>query len=89
VQIGHRRVEREEAVERQGLRFAVEGQRTVAAQADPVGIADRRHRAEAVERAAQQDDEQARIAPFGPRQLRHLAPGKQRAGAEQRLAAAG
>ena len=89
VQVRHRRIEREEAVERQRRRLAVEHQRAIAAQADPVGIADRRHRAESIERAAQHDDEQARIAALGARQPRHLAPGKQRAGAEQRFAAAG
>ena len=73
VQVRHRRIEREERIERQRRRLAVEHQRAVAAQADPVGIADRRDRAQAVERAAQDDDEQARIAALGARQPRHLA----------------
>ena len=88
VQIGHRRIEREEAVERQRRRLAVEDQGAIAAQADPVGIADRRHCAQAIKCAAEHDHEQAGIAAFGPRQSRHLAPGKQGAGAEQRFAAA-
>ena len=68
---------------------AVEGQRLVAAQLDPVRIADRRDRGEAVERAAQHDDEQARIAAFGERELGRVGPGEQRAGCEQQLAAGG
>ena len=74
MQVRHRRIEREEAVERQRRRLAVEHQRALAAQADPVGITDGRDRTEAVERAAQHDDEQARIAALGPRQPGHLAP---------------
>ena len=77
VQVRHRRIEREEGVQRQRRRLAVEHQRAVAAQADPVGIADRRDRAQPVERAPQHDDEHARIAAFRPRELRHLAPGEQ------------
>ena len=73
VQVRHRRIEREEAVERQRRRLAVEHQRPVAAQADPVGIADRRDGGEPVERAAQHDDEHARIAALGAREPRHLA----------------
>ena len=42
-------------------RLAVEDERPVAAQADPAGVADRRH-GEPVEGAAQHDDEHARIA---------------------------
>ena len=89
VQVRHRRIEREEGIERQRRRPAVEHQRPIAAQADPVGIADRRHGAQPVERAPQHDDEHARIAAFGARQLGHLGPGEQGAGADQRLAAAG
>ena len=74
VQIWHRGIEREEAVERQCRRLAVEQQGALAAQADPVGITNGGDRTEAVERAAQHDDEQARIAALGPRQAGHLAP---------------
>ena len=44
-------------------------------------------RAEAIERAPQHNDEHARIAALGACEPRHLAPGEQAAGAEQRLAA--
>src|SRR6202795_3665817 len=57
MQVRHRGIEREEAVERQCRCLAVEHQRPVAAQADPVGVADRRYRTEAIERAPEDDDE--------------------------------
>src|SRR5260370_1154740 len=88
MQVRHRGIEREERIERQRRCLAVEHQRAIAAQADPVGVADRRHRAEAIERAPEHDDEQARIAALGACALGHLRPRKQRAGADQRLAAA-
>ena len=72
----HRGIKREEAVERQRRRLAVERQRALATQADPVGIADRRDGTQAIERAPEHDDEQARIAALGPRQAGHLAPGE-------------
>jgi len=87
VQVGHRRIEGEEAVERQRLGVAVELECIVAAQLDPVGIADRRHRGEPIECAAQHDGEEARVAAFGAGDARHMGPGKQRARAEQQLAA--
>src|SRR5882724_11427193 len=43
VQVGHRRIEGKESVERQSRRFAIKPERIVAAQLDPVGIADRRN----------------------------------------------
>ena len=60
-EVRHCRIEREERVE-QRRRLAVEDERPVAAQPDPAGIADRRDHGEPVERAAQHDDEHARIA---------------------------
>ncbi len=86
VQVRHRGIEREEAVERQRRRLAVEHERAVAAQADPVGIADGGDRTEAIERAPQHNDEHARIAALGAREPRHLAPREQAACADQRLA---
>ena len=87
VQVRHRRVEGEEAVERQPRLGAVELEGVVAAQLDPVGIADRGDGGEPVERAAQHDGEEARIAALGARDFRHERPGEQRTGAEQQLAA--
>ena len=89
MQVRHRRIEREEGIERQRWRLAIEQQRAIAAQGDPVGIADRRHGTQPVERAPQHDHQHARIATFRTGELRHLRPGKQGAGADQRLAAAG
>ena len=87
MQVRHRGIEREEGIERQRRRLAVEHQRLVAAQLHPVGIADRRDRREAVERAAQDDGEHARIAPFGARELRQERPGEQHAGSGEQFAA--
>src|SRR5262249_5819790 len=87
MQVRHRWIERKEIVERQRRRLAVGSERLVAAQRDPVGIADRRHHGEAVERAAQYHDEHARIAAFGAGELRQMRPGEQHARAEQQLAA--
>ena len=86
MQVRHRRIKREEAAERQRRRLAVERERTVAAQADPVGIADGGDRTEAIERAPQHNDEHARIAALGAREPRHLAPCEQAACADQRFA---
>src|SRR5262249_53516391 len=61
--------------------------RAIAAQADPVGIAHGRDRAEPIERAPQDDHEQARIAALGAREARDLRPRKQGAGAEEHIAA--
>src|SRR5204863_9101699 len=47
------------------------------------------HGAKTIERAPQHDHEHARIAAFRPRELGHLAPREQGAGAYQRLATAG
>ena len=53
MQVGHRRIERKEIVELERRRLAVERQRIVAAQRDPIRVADRRNRGEPIERAAQ------------------------------------
>ena len=86
VQVRHRGIEREERVERQRRRLAVKQQRLVAAQLHPVGIADRGDGGEPVERAAQDDGEHARVAPFGARELRQERPGKQHAGSDEEFA---
>ena len=87
MQVGHRRIEREEGVERQRSRFAVERERAVAAQREPVRIAHRRDRRKPIQRAAQHDDQQARIAALRARNLRQIGPGKQRAGGDEQFAA--
>jgi hypothetical protein len=89
VQVRHGGIEREERIERQCRCLAVEHQSAIAAQADPVGVADRRYRAQTIERAPQHDDEQARIAALRARQLWHLRPCEQSTGADQHLAATG
>jgi uncharacterized protein (DUF1501 family) len=48
-------------------RRSVEAKNNVAPQRYPIGVADRRHRGESVERAAQHDDQQARVAAFRAR----------------------
>jgi hypothetical protein len=70
MQVRHRRVEGKEAVERQGRGLAVEPKHFVAAQRHIVWVADRCDRGEAVERAAQHDHEESRVAAFRPRGLR-------------------
>jgi hypothetical protein len=87
MQVGHRGIEREHRIERQRGRLAIERQRLVATQLDPIGIADRRDSGETVKRTAQHDREQPWIAALGLRELRHIGPGEQRAGGEQQMAA--
>ena len=58
--------------------LAVEHERPITAQADPVGIAGWRNHGEPVESATQHDDQQAGIAALGPRQFRRVGPGEQR-----------
>ena len=52
VQIGHLRVERKKAIERECGPRSIQAKSIVAAQRYPVGVADRRHRGESIERAA-------------------------------------
>ena len=88
-EIGHRRIEAEETVERQRRMRAVPAQRQRAMQIGIIGIADRRDRGEPVERAAQDDDDEPRIARVAAAlaQRGMLAAGEGRAGgAEQRAA---
>ena len=87
VQRRHGRIEREEGVERQARRLAVEQEGLVAAQGDPVRIADGGHHREPVERATQHDDEHARIAALGAGDPGHVGPGEEHARAQQQLAA--
>src|SRR5262249_2687780 len=68
-------------------RLALELQRIVATQLDPIWIANRRHRREPVERAAQDNREKARVAAFRTCKQRRIGPGEQRARAEQQAAA--
>ena len=85
VQIWHRRIEREERIERQCRRLAIEHQRAVAAQFDPIRVADRRRDREPVKRAPQHDDQDTRIAALGARQPRRVRPGEQCARANQKV----
>jgi hypothetical protein len=87
VQLRHRRIESEEFVEPQGRVRALRQQRLVSAQPHPVGIADRRHRGEAVERAAQHDGQESRVAAFRTCDPGQIGPGEQRARGEQQFAA--
>ncbi len=87
MQVRHCRIEREETIERQGWRRAIELEGVVAPQLHPIGVADRRHGGKPVERAAQHDGEETRIAAFSARDLGHEGPGEQRARAKQQLAA--
>src|SRR5579863_6501976 len=80
MQIGHRRVKREQIVELERGVLALHCERTLAAKCNPVRVADRRHRGEAVKRAPQYDSKKARIAAFSPRKLRHKRPGEQSSG---------
>ena len=81
-EVGHRGVQAEEAVERQGLVRAVEAEGDLLAQRLVGRIADRRHGGQSVERAAQDDHHQPRIAAArGAGEARHEGPGEQRAGA--------
>ena len=62
---GHRRIEREKAVERKAGVLADRRQRQRAVQQRVIGIADRRDRRQAIERAAQNNHHDARIARAG------------------------
>ena len=86
VQVRHRRVQREKAVERQSRGLAVGGQRFFAAQLGPIGIADRRDDREPIERAAQHNRQKPRVAALGAGEARHRGPGEQHARAEQQFA---
>jgi hypothetical protein len=81
-------VEAEERVQRQRGMLAVPAQRQFAMQRGIVGIADRRDCRQAVERAAQDDHDEARVARVGGAGERgNGGGGEQRAaGAEQRAA---
>src|SRR5215469_17708181 len=86
VQMGHRWVEGEEAVERQCSCRPVQPHRLVTAQTDPVGIADRSDRRQPVKGTAKHDREEARIAAFGTCDPRDKGPGEEHARAEEQLA---
>ena len=62
---GHRRIEREKAVERKTGVLANRRQRQRAMQQRVIGIANRRDRRQTIERAAQNDHHDARIARAG------------------------
>ena len=86
-EIRHCRIEGEEIVELECRRLALERQRIVAAQRNPIRVSHRGHRGEPVERAAQHDRKKARVSPFGPREPRDIAPGEQRPRGEQQFSA--
>ena len=89
MKVRHCRIECEERIERQCRRFAVEHEGTIAAQTDPVGIANRRNHAKPVESTTQDDNENAGIAAFGARQFGCVRPSEQGTGADQHLAPRG
>ena len=72
----HRRIERKEGIERQRGRLALQRQGFVAAQFRPIGIANRWHRGEPIERAAQHNDQKPRIAPLGHGRFWQIGPGE-------------
>ena len=76
-EIHHRGIEAEEVAELQRRVVAVPLQRELAVQIGVVGIADRRDGGKAVERAAQHDDDEARIA-----RARGARPARDRGGSE-------
>ncbi len=86
MQVRHRRVEREEIVEHERRRLALRRQRRFAAQRKPGRIARRRDRRQTIERAAQDDRQEPRIAALGASDARHEGPCEQRAAAKQRRA---
>jgi hypothetical protein len=55
VQIWHRRIERKELIKLERREFAIERERVVAAQREPIGIADRRYGCEPIQRPAEYD----------------------------------
>ena len=88
--IGHARIEREEAVERQGRGRPVEAQGERAVQRGVARIADRADGRQPVERAAQHNDDEARVARAGGGgQLRDHGGGKQRAAGSDQGSARG
>ena len=89
VQVRHRRIEREEAIEPQRRARPVEPQDLVAAQRLVIGIADRSDRGKAIEGAAQYDHQEAWVAALGHCDFGQMSPGEQHAGSEQQFAARG
>lgn len=80
----HGRVQSEEAVERRGCMLAGKRQGDLAMQACVPRIADGGDSRQAVERAAQYDHDQARVARAGrARDAREMRPGEHGAAAEQ------
>jgi hypothetical protein len=86
----HRRMQREEGVQHHcGVR-SVGGKRDRPMQAGIVRVADRRHGGKAIERAAQNDDDQPRVAAVGGAgEFRQIGPGGERGAAEQQRASRG
>jgi hypothetical protein len=83
----HRRMQREERIEHDRGARPIRSQRNRAMQAGVIGIAHRRHGGEAIQRAAQDDDDQPRIAAVrGAREFRQIGPGGERGAAEQQCA---
>ncbi len=68
--------------------LTVRSQRDRTVQAGVIGIAERRHRRQPIERAAQDHHDQPRIAAVGgARKFRHIGPGGKGRAAEQQRAA--
>ena len=83
MQVGHRRVQREEAVERQGRVRAGQQQCLITTKLSPIRVADGRGDGKAIERAAQNDGQKPRVAALGMRNARHSGPSEQHSGTEQ------
>src|SRR5437899_721570 len=77
-QVANIGIEGEEIAELECRRLALERQRIFASQRNPIRVSHGGYRREAVERPAQHDRKKARVSPFGPRELRDIAPSEQR-----------
>jgi hypothetical protein len=80
----HRRMQREERIQHQRGVGSAGRQRDRAVQAGIIRVADRGDGRKAVQCAAQDDDDQTRIAPIGgTREFRQISPGRKGSAAEQ------
>ena len=76
MQAWHRRVQREQVVQPQTRRRTVQSKGILTAQFSPLRIAHRRYNGKAIERTAQHDRKQPRVAAFRSREARELGPGE-------------
>ena len=84
----HRGMQREEGIQHERRMRAIGRKRDRSVQAGVIGIADRSDRGKTVQRAAQDHDDQARIAAVGgAREFRQISPGGKGGAAEQQRSA--